>query len=1149
MNSRQSFFQPSVNIRFDFGSPALYERYLPTPSHADALKGLLKGFLGEGSRAHIIVGPYGSGKSLLGSILASTVSNNVRDDQFSQLLEKFQTVDDKIHDQLLEVKKQSIKYIPVFLNGDEGNFRRGLLSALYEALQHQNLDFTQPIVATDILNIVEIWRTSYESTYEEFQQKLKEYSWTIETWSKDVEKLSEKAIVWFKSIYPSLTAGSQLSINFDKDIITQLKFILGELRLRNLGLFIVYDEFGRFLQTIPSTGIHEVMQEMQDLAEFANSALGINLSILLITHRNLGQYALRYQEELQKEFQRIEKRYSTYYTKADPSTFIRLSSLATKHYRQDTLIANEFVKQLRYFDLFPDLNVFELDSLIIKESYPLHPISLFVLPHLANLVAQNERTLFTFLESDERGGLKAVYEEHRDWYRIDNVFDYFEPSFGQFEMDSSIGQAYSLYQRLYMRLTESTTRLDQLKIIKLLTTWSIAGLYIQQVPTEDFISFAFSWEPGWTRNILEELHARKIIRYNNTLEHWELFEGSSVDLESEIESRLQQHSVSKRQKMDVLRSILSKKYVLPKQYNDDRSMTRYALIYPVYQSELQKDEWIQTFSFYHQADAIIYYVINDTDQKKQSAKRSLKDISENEETSIFVIANEHMPIDGYLEQLEMLHLMRDDKYFISQDKYLQGELESTIEKLVFKIDQALAPITKFQNSTWIYNGKSYLIKSNMALSKMLSNVMDQVYSHTPEIINESFNRKTITKVQKNAAIQVLNKILLHHKTNSIDIQGFGPDYLIFTTVIKNNNICFDQPDITANENLRMLRNDLLDVVKRGNGNFVDLVNIFSERPYGIRKPIIPILLTSLLYKEWNYLMFYHHGMFNSSVDGDLLYYMVENPDQYTFKYLTVDEKYVNFTQKVKETFIDFVRDEDQYLHPAVFVNQVLLRWLRSLPRIVQNTNQTSIIANQVKVYIREGEVQPETSLELLYNLCVNEGGKEQQILKQVKAVCEEYNDAHKKRIGDSILQSAAVRSFKELKTWAQNQAAIVKASNPYVKSIISAEDSSWVDYLCERVIGVKRENWSDTTDQLFMNQVRLNIEKIGSEIRADSYIEIKIGESPIAIQNVELSEHSKAMLNATKANMAQMARRVPREELQIMLLELLKEFTKEQHLA
>lgn len=55
-------FKTSVNIKFDIGNTEFIKRYISTPSHAEAINGIIEGFTKEdANRAHILVGPYGTG--------------------------------------------------------------------------------------------------------------------------------------------------------------------------------------------------------------------------------------------------------------------------------------------------------------------------------------------------------------------------------------------------------------------------------------------------------------------------------------------------------------------------------------------------------------------------------------------------------------------------------------------------------------------------------------------------------------------------------------------------------------------------------------------------------------------------------------------------------------------------------------------------------------------------------------------------------------------------------------------------------------------------------------------------------------------------------------------------------------------------------
>ena len=48
---------------------------------------------------------------------------------------------------------------------------------------------------------------------------------------------------------------------------------------------------------------------------------------------------------------------------------------------------------------------------VIYDCYPLHPVSTFILPRLSERVAQNERTLFTFISATGESTLSAFFEE------------------------------------------------------------------------------------------------------------------------------------------------------------------------------------------------------------------------------------------------------------------------------------------------------------------------------------------------------------------------------------------------------------------------------------------------------------------------------------------------------------------------------------------------------------------------------------------------------------------------------------------------------------------------------------------------------------------------------------------------------------------
>jgi ABC-type dipeptide/oligopeptide/nickel transport system ATPase component len=1143
MLMQKSFLHPSINVRFDMGRGEFLERYLPTPSHAESLKGILKGFLNKGSHAHIIVGSYGSGKSLLTTIIAGIVSKSVDRQSYLNMLEKFKTVDEgeSTIEYLEELYNQPTKYIPIVLNGNQGSLRRDLMVSLYKTLSEYGFDFSLPSISIEIEKTIEMWKTGYISAYNAFLLKLNDSDRDLKHFFLDIENYDINAVEWFKGVYTQITNGSILSLAYDKDIVSQLEYVLKELRNKGLGIFFVYDEFGRFMQTLDTEETHNAMRDLQDLAELANKDDSRNLQVLFITHRNMRQYALKYQnEEIEKEFQKIEDRFSVYYTITDQSTFVRLASAITSEYRKNTKY-KEYINELRRFNLFEDLTIFEVESLVIKGAYPLHPVTLFIMTHLANQVAQNERTLFTFLESDEIGGLIYQYQKGNDWYRVDTLFDYFEPSINDFEKESIIGQYYLLFQRLQRKLIVKETRNDELKVIKLLTLWNIAGLHIKQLPSEDLIAFALSWDLGYVTETLKSLFDKKVIRYNYKDGYWDLFEGSSVDVENEISQRQNKLVMSPRERMDLLCNIMTRKFILAKDYNDQKSMTRFAYVQPVQYSELiSGDVTAEKLRTEDESDAVILLVIGQSKFDKKSLKR-VKELSINEDLGLF--ATSQVIESDLIEQISKLLVVKqlqNDQYFLSQDMYLADELQKNYEDITYSINRIMDSFFNFNSGFWFYKGKEFEVSSESELNIRVSEIFTHIFNETPEFRNEAFNRRNISKIQRNSAITVLDKLLQAQSTNELVFEGNGPDSFINKTILMNTGINLEHPDQTNNPQLLLLITRLRNILDLRKGKVEALFKVFTNIPFGIRRSLIPLLLVSLLKLEWKHIMFFNKGIYNSEVDGKLLYYMVENPEDYTFSYHPFEKKYEELNVRIEETFEEFVELKEQILHPAVYANRIMLRWLKSLPRLTQNTNSLSETALNFRNILRKGEVEPDECLEALYKSFSND----HSYLDKIRYECDKFISEHHEKIKHKILNSTNTSSYEELKEWAQDKTPIVSLKNELVRCLIEADGENWVDELCKKMIGVNRENWSDATDQLFMNQIVDYLQKL-TDNSYKSYLEVKLGEEVLAIPQVELSVKSKLILNNLQQDVKLMGRTVPKEEIQTLLLLLLRDFMKD----
>ncbi|WP_054637887.1 hypothetical protein [Thalassobacillus sp. C254] len=76
--------------------------------------------------------------------------------------------------------------------------------------------------------------------------------------------------------------------------------------------------------------------------------------------------------------------------------------------------------------------------------------------------------------------------------------------------------------------------------------------------------------------------------------------------------------------------------------------------------------------------------------------------------------------------------------------------------------------------------------------------------------------------------------------------------------------------------MRELRKQLIkEIEKNKEGELAALFNILKESKFGIRQPLIPILLVSLLKDYWDHILIYKNGMVVNDLTGNALYGMLQ----------------------------------------------------------------------------------------------------------------------------------------------------------------------------------------------------------------------------------------------------------------------------------
>lgn len=1156
-------FKTSVNIRFDVGKDEFINRYIPTPSHTEALKGLLDGFVRDSNRSHIIVGAYGTGKSLLATIISSIVSKSVSETEVEKLINKFTHFDDYIADQIHAANSLEKKYIPILLTGNEGRFRQAILSNIIKALNLRNIEVVLPGVTEKIIESVDKWKNEFPPTYNAFINLLEERRTDIDKWINEIKNQNENEINYFNDIYPTLTSGATFEVGFNEGFLTQMEYITELLNQNNLGLIIVHDEFGRFLQGLNSSSLNETMQDIQDLAELTDREK--SLQFILLTHKSLRQYFSGMNAEIAREFQRIEKRFRQYNITSDQATFLKIAEVILTENIQDkpAITSDNYdntITNLQKYTLFPSLNPTERERIIVKSMYPLHPVSLFILPQLSSVFGQNERTLFTFLESEETGGLINHIAKSDSYYMPFQLFDYFFSDASGGDVDTDVSKNLLLYKKAVARIPDNIVNKKlALNLIKFISIWNICGLQKEQKLSTEFLEFAMQMERSDLEPLINLLSNKKVIRFNRLGEYWEIHTGSAIDIQEKISQKKKEYAPTHEDVSKILLRNLSKRYYFPESYNDEKEMTRFAKVELLLDSDLTKidrSRWTNS-----DTDLMIYYVIPEEKNAAEIKNEIMKVPSLEKE----IFAIHPIPLSTVKEEIiesSVIESFMKDKDLLTEDKGIKEELSILLKEVNHVINKYLSLLSNFdENITWISNKSSNSIASAIDLSMFLSEKCYELYGETPTIINDSFNRMNCSSQQKVGAKKLIDNIINSPNEEQFGIEGNGPSYAIYASIFKNNHHFDKNVNDLDYRNIdyrpyRLLRDKLINLLDENpKGNFSDIINVFTGTPFGIRKPIIPILFVAMMRDRWNEFMLYRNGIYVPGLNGSKLYEILEEegPENYQYEYEQIDEEFIQFFNLIENHFFEYIEErlDGKNNSRLIQICGTLVKWLRSLPRFTQISNSVNEEFISLRDLIRRTEVKPHQSVTELYELYNDDIVK----LLRLKEYGENHLNEVKSDLEQIILKHCNCNDFSTLLKWSMDQHEFLKKNNELVKSLLNTKDhEDWLLTFLEIFSGVRVEDWSDKTYEKFIVDLEQSYDNVINFYKSEQndneentkekseFITLEIGNKTKVISKVDFSVKAKTVYTNIDRILRNAGRNIPKNEMEYMIYLLLDQY-------
>lgn len=696
-----------------------------------------------------------------------------------------------------------------------------------------------------------------------------------------------------------------------QSILDRLKDYYNQLKKQGKFLLIVIDEFGKILEHTAKNNPEQELYFLQKLAEFVNVP---TREILLLTtlHQNFGAYSRNFNETQKNEWAKVKGRFKeiTFVEPIEQLLFLaarQINDKRTEKHRKhieslfNLAIETKFIS--KYFSLETAQTLNPLDS-----------FSAFAITAAIQRYGQNERSLFSFLFARGSNSFSEFKSDTNLTYNLACVYDYITYNFYSYLKDANMdSMSWNSMQVAVERVEgidwdNEKQMANAIKIVKsigLLNLFGFASFMMDEKQMSAYAHLAMAIDDA--ECIINKLQKFRIIRYAKYKKRLLLFEGTDIDLELEIKKAgaIVAKPVSF---IDDLRCFINKRISPVKAHYYHKGTPRY------FSYEIRDNVVDMVPS--GDIDGFIELVFS----VKSNSIDSIKTISaETDHAVIYVYFNDTEKIIDHLYSIKKYEYIltkvlidRDaDRVAYSEIQKLKEHEEVLLNKSVLE-----ALFTYKNNVTWIFNGEEQSVLSHRDFNRLLSTVCDKVYSKTPVMINELFNKHKLSSAISTARKNYLTALVNHYNEEDLGFERekFPPEKTIYYSLLKSTGLhtgtgFSDMPTGSIVELWNECTTFLKSTVNRPR-KISELIKKLSVQPFKLKQGFIDFWIPTFLFiKRQDYALYdANNGAYIPNVDMLFFDLLQKHPADYSIKAFEVDGVKVDFFNQYRR----LVKLEDEF---------------------------------------------------------------------------------------------------------------------------------------------------------------------------------------------------------------------------------------------
>ncbi len=731
------------------------------------------------------------------------------------------------------------------------------------------------------------------------------------------------------------------------------------------GLILILDELGKFLEF---AALHPQRQDiflLQRLAEAASRSGDQALFVVCLLHQGFNAYSDLLSQSAQREWEKVAGRFEeiVFNQPIDQVANVIASAINVRTRgipQTESLELRQAMEQGMARGWFGSSSTNSLLT-VATRLYPLHPTVLPILIRTFRRFGQNERSLFSFLMSNEPFGLQVFSERsphEGDLYRLHDFYDYVRTNFGH----RLAVQSYRSHWNLIDSVVDSFATEDELQV-KILKTVGILNLINDGdlLPTEELVVLALArfhpTERKQVQSTLKKLHKdRRVLYDRGRARGLCLWPHTSVDLEKTYEDASRVVDAPQHVGSFIKDSLESRPIVARRHYIETGNLRHFDVHY------CSANELSGLFERrLADADGLIIVPLCETPIERETALEFVKDPRVKQCSNWLVAVPSPLNhLANLVQEVQRWEWISTNTPELNADKFAREEVSRQKAAARLQLEKRIQSYVGFKHFTgqmmleWFHKGHQLKIKEGRDLLSMLSRIFDEVYNCAPRIHSELVNRRNLSSAAAAARMRLIERMFTDAETEFLGMipEKKPPEMSMYLSVLKNTGL----HDVRANRWQIGVPNDEIDkkcnvlptlarireIVMEEPDSRVNVALLFAELrkpPYGVRDGLIPLFLTVFAIAYEKDVAFYKDGTFLRELNGEAMLVLTKAPERFDIQYCKIEGVRAELFQRLL-TVLDIKGSAQQEIELLDVVKQLCV-FVAQLPNYVLNTKKLS----------------------------------------------------------------------------------------------------------------------------------------------------------------------------------------------------------------